>query len=209
MVERTKPLVLSSTKALVNDVLCSSRTQEREERTKPLALSSTKALVNSVLCSSRTQERDGIGRNSDLVGDDKSPNLLLSAGNLLLSKERTDISHPKVASLDDSALVGLPTTVLKNLSMTSGSPVPNVKWEDIVGLEDVKKSILDTVQDDLQMILLSKCNPHDICYLSCTRICFHLGCASTLVFFFMVVQGQGNCCNRVLPEFSQQLKGLN
>jgi len=26
------------------------------------------------------------------------------------------------------------------------SQVPNVKWEDVGGLEDVKKSILDTVQ---------------------------------------------------------------
>uniref|UniRef100_A0A5B7CCG5 Peroxisomal ATPase PEX6 n=1 Tax=Davidia involucrata TaxID=16924 RepID=A0A5B7CCG5_DAVIN len=91
------------------------------ERRKPLVLSSTKALINSVLSSSGTKERDGIDRNSHLSGEDKSPILLFPAGILRLSKERTEVSHPNVVSLDDSALVGLPTSVLKKLSITSGS----------------------------------------------------------------------------------------
>lgn len=34
--------------------------------------------------------------------------------------------------------------------------VPNVKWEDVGGLEEVKKSILDTVQVSLEMLIPSK-----------------------------------------------------
>jgi hypothetical protein len=35
------------------------------------------------------------------------------------------------------------------------SQVPNVKWEDVGGLEDVKKSILDTVQVNLLLIWMA------------------------------------------------------
>lgn len=81
-------------------------------------LSSTKALISSVLSSSRTHEID---RSS---GDESSaPVVLLPAGILRLSKDGKDISDSKLDSLDDSALVGLPTAVLKKLSITSGSLV--------------------------------------------------------------------------------------
>ncbi|KAA8543139.1 hypothetical protein F0562_021366 [Nyssa sinensis] len=56
-----------------------------------------------------------------LSGYDESPSLQFPVGILQVSKERTEISHPNVASLDESALVGLPTSVLKKLSITSGS----------------------------------------------------------------------------------------
>ncbi|XP_057474383.1 peroxisomal ATPase PEX6 isoform X1 [Actinidia eriantha] len=88
------------------------------ERRKPLVLSSTKALINSLLNSSRTQEIHGIDRNSQSSGDES---VLLPAGILRLPKDRKGISDTKVASFDDSALVGLPTSVLKELSITSGS----------------------------------------------------------------------------------------
>ena len=35
------------------------------------------------------------------------------------------------------------------------SQVPDVKWEDVGGLEDVKKSILDTVQVNLLLICMA------------------------------------------------------
>ncbi|XP_059625722.1 peroxisomal ATPase PEX6 isoform X2 [Cornus florida] len=84
------------------------------ERRKPLVLSSTKALINSVLSSSRTKEGDGVDGKT-------SSSLQLPAGILQLSKDRTDISLPKVASLDDCVLVGLPISIFKKLSITSGS----------------------------------------------------------------------------------------
>lgn len=87
------------------------------ERRKPLVLSSTKILINSVLSSSRRVT----GEN--LVGDDVSPSLQLPAGILWFSKDKIDISDAKFASLDDSALLGLSTCVLKRLSVTSGSLV--------------------------------------------------------------------------------------
>lgn len=41
--------------------------------------------------------------------------------------------------------------------------VPNVKWEDVGGLEDVKKSILDTVQVDFLYGLTNDCCfSHDV-----------------------------------------------
>lgn len=87
------------------------------ERRKPLVLSSTKILINSVLSPSRrvTGEK--------LVGDGVSPSLHLPAGILRFSKDKIDISDAKFASLDDSALLGLSTCVLKQLSVTSGSLV--------------------------------------------------------------------------------------
>lgn len=87
------------------------------ERRKPLVLSSTKILINSVLSPSRrvTGEK--------LVSDGVSPSLQLPAGILRFSKDKIDISDAKFASLDDSALLGLSTCVLKQLSVTSGSLV--------------------------------------------------------------------------------------
>lgn len=92
------------------------------ERRKPLVLSSTKTLVDSVLNSSKTKEReDEIELANQLSGDVTSPTLELRAGILRLSNDRMDILDPKIASLDDAALVGLSTSVLKRLSITSGS----------------------------------------------------------------------------------------
>lgn len=93
------------------------------ERRKPLVLSSTKALINSLLNSSKPQQIHGIDPTTPASGDESSPSVLLPAGIIRFSKDRKDILDPKVASLDDSALVGLPTSVLKKLSVTSGSLV--------------------------------------------------------------------------------------
>ncbi|WRX11196.1 ATPase [Theobroma cacao] len=84
-------------------------------RRKPLVLSSTKILVHSVLSSARLDETGPTNLSAD--------GLHLKAGILRFSKDENDISDPKLASLDDSALVGLSTSVLKGLSIVSGSLV--------------------------------------------------------------------------------------
>ncbi|XP_017983752.1 PREDICTED: peroxisome biogenesis protein 6 isoform X2 [Theobroma cacao] len=84
-------------------------------RRKPLVLSSTKILVHSVLSSTRLDETGPTNLSAD--------GLHLKAGILRFSKDENDISDPKLASLDDSALVGLSTSVLKRLSIVSGSLV--------------------------------------------------------------------------------------
>ncbi|KAG8485592.1 hypothetical protein CXB51_018975 [Gossypium anomalum] len=84
-------------------------------RRKPLVLSSTKILVNSVLSSTRLNEAGP----ANLSGD----GLRLKAGILRVSKDKNGISDPTLASLDDSALIGLSTSTLKRLSITSGSLV--------------------------------------------------------------------------------------
>lgn len=93
-------------------------------RRKPLVLSSTKALLNSLLLSSSSitnQRGDGIDPSS-------TPNNLLHlpAGILRFSfkEDQTLISSlPNLVSLDDAVLVGLSTSALKSLSITSGSLV--------------------------------------------------------------------------------------
>lgn len=84
-------------------------------RRKPLVLSSTKSLVNTVLNSSRIAE--------NLPSDEVSPQLKLRAGILRFSGYKKDDTESKLARFDDSALVGLSTSVLKKLSITSGSLV--------------------------------------------------------------------------------------
>ncbi|KAL9168465.1 hypothetical protein ABFS82_04G017200 [Erythranthe guttata] len=85
---------------------------ERRKR-KPLVLSSTEALVNSLLNPRKTTEdSDGI----DEISTSSSARTLQStAGILRFSKDAT------FDSVDASALVGLSTSMLKRLSITSGS----------------------------------------------------------------------------------------
>lgn len=87
-----------------------------ERKRKPLVLSSTKALLDSVLNSSKPKVVED-------ETDRTRPAIQLGAGILRLSKDKTDISRPKLSSFDDAALVGLSTSVLKRLSITSGSLV--------------------------------------------------------------------------------------
>ncbi|GMI73773.1 peroxin 6 [Hibiscus trionum] len=84
-------------------------------RRKPLVLASTKFLVNSILNYVRLNEVDP----TNLSGD----GLRLKAGILRVSNDRFDASDPKLASLDGSALIGLSTSTLKRLCVTSGSLV--------------------------------------------------------------------------------------
>ncbi|KAL5561531.1 hypothetical protein UlMin_031278 [Ulmus minor] len=87
-------------------------------RRKPLVLASTKSLVGSVLGSTRLGDGERVA-----AADDGSGGLQLTAGILRFSKGNTDVRDPKLASLDDSALVGVSISVLKRLSVTSGSLV--------------------------------------------------------------------------------------
>lgn len=95
------------------------------ERRKPLVLSSTKVVINSVLSSSRLGEGDRIRvvAGKEPLDDDASPDFQLQAGILRFPRDSDVISDPKLGSLDDAALVGLSTSALKQLSITSGSLV--------------------------------------------------------------------------------------
>ncbi|KAI4349624.1 hypothetical protein L6164_010189 [Bauhinia variegata] len=97
------------------------------ERRKPLVLSSTRLVINSVLSSCRAeQEADRGGDEGKLLGTDSyttTETLQLSVGILLFLKDANDKTDPQLASLDDSALVGLCSSLLKTLSITSGSLV--------------------------------------------------------------------------------------
>ncbi|XP_050265419.1 peroxisome biogenesis protein 6 [Quercus robur] len=98
------------------------------ERRKPLVLSSTKLLINSVLSSSSSSPPppQPPPQLADRVEDDVSGGTLqLRAGILRFPRDKIAISshHPNLASLDDAALVGLSTCALKRLSITSASLV--------------------------------------------------------------------------------------
>ncbi|KAK6115023.1 hypothetical protein DH2020_007292 [Rehmannia glutinosa] len=85
---------------------------ERRRR-KPLVLSSTKAIVNSLLNSRETTgDTDGADK---ITPGSSARTLQLTAGILRFSKGTT------VDSFDGSVLVGLSTSLLKRLSITSGS----------------------------------------------------------------------------------------
>ncbi|KAL4572100.1 hypothetical protein LXL04_018869 [Taraxacum kok-saghyz] len=97
-------------------------------RRKPLVLSSTKSLLNSVLNSSDKEKINGIHgapikKHSvdDDDGDGDAPTMLqLRAGILRLSEDKLG---DKVTSLDYAAVIGLSTSLLKKLLITSGSLV--------------------------------------------------------------------------------------
>ncbi|XP_021726479.1 peroxisome biogenesis protein 6-like isoform X2 [Chenopodium quinoa] len=92
------------------------------ERRKPLVLASTKALLNSVL-QNPTSATSSAG---DAKVDDNAlafpTSLQLQAGILRFHKDKIGIP-PRIASLDDSSLVGLSLADLKRLAITSGSLV--------------------------------------------------------------------------------------
>lgn len=81
------------------------------EKRKPLILSSTKNLLNSLL-NSETQTQISL-----------LSTVQLRAGILQVSKDASKVSNPKFVNFDDSALVGLTTSQLRRLCVTSGSLV--------------------------------------------------------------------------------------
>ncbi|MCH89055.1 peroxisome biogenesis protein 6-like, partial [Trifolium medium] len=67
----------------------------------------------------------------------------------LSSKVTEDNNQSKVSALKpgkEDLVNALERSKKRNASALGTPKVPNVKWEDVGGLEDVKKSILDTVQ---------------------------------------------------------------
>ncbi|KAB2616220.1 peroxisome biogenesis protein 6 [Pyrus ussuriensis x Pyrus communis] len=107
---------------------------ERRRR-NPLVLTFTKNLINSVLSEGHRVDGNGDG--------DASTSFQLPPGFLRLSKD-----SPKLASLDDSALVGLSTPALKRLSITSGSLV-------------IVKNVETNIQRTAQAIVLDPPNNRD------------------------------------------------
>ncbi|XP_023747852.1 peroxisome biogenesis protein 6 [Lactuca sativa] len=121
-------------------------------RRKPLVLSSTKSLLNSVLNSSHKEKINGIdgalvNKYSLGDGDGDAPTMLqLRAGILRLSEDKLG---KKVASLDDAALIGLSTSLLKRLLITSGSLV-------------IVKNVDSQIQRISQVVALDPPSVHDI-----------------------------------------------
>ncbi|KAK7259407.1 hypothetical protein RIF29_25014 [Crotalaria pallida] len=117
----------SSSSSKAKECLCKmvETTSSSRRRRKPLILSSTKHLINSVLTSSSssagpTVTNNNINniknlffRNDD--DDDSSSKLHLPVGILRFN------NHP--IHSNDSSLLALPISLLKRLSITSGSPV--------------------------------------------------------------------------------------
>lgn len=94
------------------------------ERRRPLVLNSTKAIISSVLNSSPLAEKPPVAGEDKLsVDSDDSPELQLQTGILRFDDDGNENSARKSFSFDDSALVGVSTSVLKRLSITSGSLV--------------------------------------------------------------------------------------
>lgn len=82
-------------------------------------LSSTKALISSLLNSSTPNQSDELRRSS---GGDSSPSVVSRAGILRLRRGSKELEKSDVDRLfDDAVLVGVSTTLLKRLSITSGS----------------------------------------------------------------------------------------
>lgn len=98
------------------------------ERRNPLVLSSTRSTLRSVLNSLQTSSADGdrvLNHDGIVLGgsDLSRGNVSLSAGILRWRMDGENVSDAKLDSLDDSALVGVSTQLLKRLSINSGSLV--------------------------------------------------------------------------------------
>jgi len=92
------------------------------ERRKPLVLASTKLLINSVFSSSRLGDAVP-GAGDKFFDDESSRSLKVPMGILRLPKDGNEKPEPQLAAFDDSSLVGLSTSLLRRLSITSGSLV--------------------------------------------------------------------------------------
>ncbi|XP_073140109.1 peroxisomal ATPase PEX6 isoform X2 [Henckelia pumila] len=67
-----------------------------------------------------------------------------SESNLIEDGKKISAPHPVLGK--DNLAKALEQSKRRNASALGTPKVPNIKWEDVGGLEDVKKSILDTVQ---------------------------------------------------------------
>lgn len=79
------------------------------------------------------------------VDKDEPKDLNSSLGGQSLQKNESSNSMPQAVEKEYLAKA-LDRSKKRNATALGTPKVPNVKWEDVGGLEDVKKSILDTVQ---------------------------------------------------------------
>ncbi|KAJ0581835.1 putative AAA+ ATPase domain, ATPase, AAA-type, core [Helianthus annuus] len=153
-------------------------------RRKPLVLSSTKSLINSVLNSSNklnTNGIDGAPINKHSSGDvdgSETTALQLRAGILRLSDEKLGLSRQKAISLDEAALIGLSTSLLKRLSITSGSLIVvriqigmytvrkalirYLVYELVITVLVIVKNVDSQIQRISQIVALDPPNVHDV-----------------------------------------------
>ncbi|GKV04957.1 hypothetical protein SLEP1_g17034 [Rubroshorea leprosula] len=160
-------------------------------RRKPLVLSSTKSLVNSVLISSRLGESD----RENISGEEALSQLKLRAGILRFSGNKKEALDPKLASFDDSALVGLSTSVLKRLNSET-----NLKRVAQVVVLDPPSSLVDLSQTtdsiscspNVMLVFPSYSFPQNGCLLLDHKVAFlspllafnlnlHVSCLKSLV----------------------------
>lgn len=101
MVEKRKPLILASTKTLLNAL------SQNPNNNNSNSLQSGNCHVNTPLSSS----------------SDSSPLFVqVQAGILKFPNNKNEIP-PRISSLDHSSLIGLPVAILKRLAITSGTLV--------------------------------------------------------------------------------------
>jgi len=174
------------------------------ERRNPLVLSSTRSTLRSVLNSSQPSSADG-DRVLNKDGDLLRGNARLSAGILRWRKDGENVSDAKLDSLDDSALVGLSTQLLKRLSINSGSlvVVKNIeigiqRVAQVVVLDPPKTTLEDAsltqvpVSDSLHTMLVfptydlmgQQLLDQEVAYLSpmlAFNLSLHISCLKSLV----------------------------
>ncbi|CAO2823874.1 unnamed protein product [Amaranthus hypochondriacus] len=124
MVEKRKPLILASTKSLLN-----SLSQNPNNNNSSNSLLSGNCHANSPFSSS----------------SDSSPLFVqIQAGILNFPNNKNEIP-PRITSLDHSSLIGLPVAILKRLAITSGTLV--------VGLDPPEEPILRVNREQTALVL--------------------------------------------------------
>ncbi|KAL6575097.1 hypothetical protein OROMI_012382 [Orobanche minor] len=162
--------------------------------------------------------KDMVGQTSGFTPRDMRALIADAGSNLLPKSEKLDPEKSKHCSFDSNLIDGsseksdAPVDVGKENLMKAlerskkrnasglGTPkVPNVKWEDVGGLDDVKKSILDTIQSchrnpsvEERYFRAVMIHYYIGSFLSCIKIYFHLGCVNDQGFFFMVLRAPEN-----------------
>ncbi|KAJ8552971.1 hypothetical protein K7X08_020364 [Anisodus acutangulus] len=136
-----------------------------EEQRKEM-LSQSLQHISELLLNTSLEDlvKDLVGQTSGFMPRDLRALVADAGSNLVLSRDIQEVEHLREGSHEskpienngshDSAKSLSKEDVMKSLERSKkrnasalGTPkVPNVKWEDVGGLEDVKKSILDTVQ---------------------------------------------------------------
>ncbi|KAL6559107.1 hypothetical protein OROHE_006476 [Orobanche hederae] len=161
--------------------------------------------------------KDMVGQTSGFTTRDLRALIADAGSNLLPKSEKLDPEKSKHCSLDsnliddsseksnapvdvgkENLMKALERSKKRNASGLGTPKVPNVKWEDVGGLEDVKKSILDTIQVHRNPSVEERyfravmIHYYIGSFLSCIKIYFHLDCVNDQGFFFMVLRAPEN-----------------